>query len=364
MLIDSILVILGTHDSCPSEVQEGLATLYLLNHQPGKAIKQLLDFSTSLSKQELEIRTPVLVRKLYDWMEQHPDLEDVVLDKVAALMSLDPKKGAQLLIRHAWKDISAIVIQLKAIDDLLLLDFIQQLFRVYPNEFNLPQFAVYHDMQVGLLAKHAPSSLLPFLQHSHCFSLPDAYKVAQTHLPPLYNEMVYLLGKMGGEANAKEALELVVKHLRSIPQAIDFISRQNSCDSLVLNAYLLELCVVSPKMLTELISYSAHIGSLNPAVIVKAIPPKIHLDHPSMLMQKLFADSRNQVSLYHKAMAVQRRDLDAMMTVLHAGYKKGVFVDQGECRVCGCGLSKADDFVVFYVSGEVMHQRCKSKEYE
>lgn len=63
---------------------------------------------------------------------------------------------------------------------------------------------------------------MSFLMVSHQYSLDQAYEICKSR--GLIKEQVYILSRMG---NIHEALQLIIKELADIPQAIDFAKNQN-----------------------------------------------------------------------------------------------------------------------------------------
>lgn len=73
-----------------------------------------------------------------------------------------------------------------------------------------------------LYAEYDQSRLLPFLRVSNQYSLDQAYEICKSR--GLVKEQVYILSRMG---NIHDALQLIIKELADIPQAIDFAKNQN-----------------------------------------------------------------------------------------------------------------------------------------
>jgi hypothetical protein len=86
--------------------------------------------------------------------------------------------------------------------------------------YNDSSFAELHKLQVQLYSEHQPEGLLPFLQSSEHYDLRRAFVVCQSTAPPMHQEMVYILSRLG---NTKEALALIIEELEDVPQAIEFI---------------------------------------------------------------------------------------------------------------------------------------------
>jgi hypothetical protein len=109
--------------------------------------------------------------------------------------------------------------------------------------YNASTFSELHKLQVQLYAHYQRDGLNAFLRSSEHYDLRSAFDVCQSCEPPMYQEMVYILSRLG---NTKEALALIIEELEDVPQAIEFI--KNSHDP-SLWADLVERSLKSPRFI-------------------------------------------------------------------------------------------------------------------
>ena len=112
----------------------------------------------------------------------------------------------------------------------LLLWYLHTLFRRLPEQYNAPEYKDFHVLQVELYAGAAPafqpvdadeengdgpyeSDLLSFLMWSNHVRLETALAECQKRTPPLYDEMVYILGRIG---HTQEALNILLEKIGSV----------------------------------------------------------------------------------------------------------------------------------------------------
>lgn len=111
------------------------------------------------------------------------------------------------------------------------------------SEYNSSAYSELHKLQVELYARLQPKDLLEFLKSSEHYDLRRAYEVCQNCEPPMYQEMVYILSRLG---NTKEALALIIEELEDVKQAIDFIKDSHDAS---LWADLVERSLKSPRFI-------------------------------------------------------------------------------------------------------------------
>jgi hypothetical protein len=116
-------------------------------------------------------------------------------------------------------------------DSALLLWYLHLLFTRIPEAYNAPEHAGLHRLQVDLYAAAAPpfrpegeadegeyrSDLLVFLQWSNHVELETALAACERRSPPLYDEVVYILGRIG---HTKEALAILLEKIGSVGRCV------------------------------------------------------------------------------------------------------------------------------------------------
>lgn len=116
----------------------------------------------------------------------------------------------------------------------LLLWYLHRLVQRLPEAYNAPEHRGLHRLQVELYAAAAPpfrpvaegeeergeyrSDLLAFLQWSNHVELEPALAACERRSPPLYDEVVYILGRIG---HTKEALAILLEKIGSVSRCVD-----------------------------------------------------------------------------------------------------------------------------------------------
>ena len=158
--------------------------------------------------------------------------------KVSNLVQLDTSLAIQLLVTQLEHfPIVQTARQLET-QEKILLEYLHQLWVEQNSIYNTEKYMELHDVQVALYVKYKPDALLHFLQGNFFIALEkvkidwkhwrncnfltilSVYHLCETHSPPLWEAMIYLLSRMGLE---KKALELILTQLQDLQQAILFV---------------------------------------------------------------------------------------------------------------------------------------------
>lgn len=95
----------------------------------------------------------------------------------------------------------------------------------YLDALDVEQSGRYHSKLVNLYAKFDSKKLLSFLKRSNNYPIQEALDICKREF--FYEEMVYLLGRMG---NTSEALSIIIHKLKNIQTAIDFCKEHDDMD--------------------------------------------------------------------------------------------------------------------------------------
>lgn len=95
----------------------------------------------------------------------------------------------------------------------------------YLDALDVEQSGRYHSKLVNLYAKYDSKKLLSFLKRSNNYPIQEALDICKREF--FYEEMVYLLGRMG---NTSEALSIIIHKLKNIQTAIDFCKEHDDMD--------------------------------------------------------------------------------------------------------------------------------------
>ena len=195
-----------------------------------------------------------------------------------------------------------------------------------------------------------------------------ALVVCREHKPPLHEEMVFILGRMGGKRNTMEALTIMIDHLGDVAKAIEFVEREGDED---LWTELVSRCVVNPKLVGDLLQ-NAGSHSVDTVNLVKQIPSGLLIPNLSKRIMKIFDDTKLQQRLREGCNAVLKADVVNLLNQLNGRLKQGVKVDySARCEICRAPLHlhpggeervSAHVSVVIFRSGLCYHKRCPEEE--
>ncbi|KAI5078208.1 hypothetical protein GOP47_0005879 [Adiantum capillus-veneris] len=301
-------------------LQEALAELYLLNNQYEKA---------------LSIFVELMQPKVFDFIEEH-NLYDSLHDKVLPLMQLDGKRAVTLLVQHlSGIPPVEVVSQLQraGADNKyrhLLHLYLHELFEKDPNAGK-----DFHGLQVELYADYEPRLLLPFLRSSHYYSLDKAYDVCTRR--SLTRERVFILGRMG---NSREALSLIIKQLKDMEEAVEFVAAQHDDD---LWEELINQSVSNPQMIGALLELT--VGNIDPLHLVSKVPNGMQIPRLRDRLVKIVTDYRTETSLRHGCNNILKADCVNLSVRYLFEARQAIFVgsrDEGGTnkRAQSMGLSK------------------------
>ena len=318
-------------------VVEGRAHLYILAQQAESALECFLELGRAVSDAD-----PV-----FELIRGH-GLYHLVRDKVPALIELSPSHAKKLLVDSTGElRIQHVASQLQsqlqiAGPEARLLWYLEALFEHGVEEYNDLQYRQLHMLQVKLYADPANSKLgdlglgdsglgeeLPqvpsrqgtfasrksetalgggmgqvaesqmirFLRWSwHASNDPDfleeVYEVCRSKNPPLWNEMVYVLGK---SQQSQEALRLLLTEVKDIRQAIHFV--ENERDSALCKELWGELVKYSLANKAFLSGILESAGLEYALRLIKEIPPLFEIEHLQRKLLSIIKDRRFQLSL-------------------------------------------------------------------
>jgi hypothetical protein len=160
------------------------------------------------------------------------------------------------------------------------------------------EYASFHALQVRLYADFAPtppthvktcsgefevdrgvnsvgSDFLSFLQGSSYAPLEAALRACESHQPPLYDEMVYILGKLGG---SERALTILMQKIGSVRRAMEFVERQSELTSKErLWGRLIDFSLKNEVFLSGLLDYAGYYN-VDVRSLIHKIPEGMKVD--------------------------------------------------------------------------------------
>ena len=330
-------------------LQDALAELYKLDGQYDLALREYLE-RTAKSKYEGIGSSSNRSERVFEMIETH-NLFHAIQDKILSLVELDEKRAIDLLVNafknslenendygdHAGADpvveVSTVVQQLREREDdsRVLHQYLDALFTKQNVDYNVEKYAEFHEMQVSLYAQYAPERLARFLRESNFYNMDSALLVCRQRKPPLYEEMVFILGRMGGKRNTKDALTTIVDHLSDVEKAIEFVEREG--DEELWNE-LIARCVKNPALVGDLLEHAGS-HSVDVQSLIKKIPVGMMVPQLHKRIMKIFDDIKLQMRLREGCNSVLKSDVVGLLNQLNNKLKRGIKVKYSSiCELC------------------------------
>lgn len=318
-----------------------IAELYILNHQPGKAVSYLL-----------RLRKP----EVFDLIKEHnlfTDVQNQVLLMIEFSDELSREKSDQSTHeasdakvegpsetvtreeRSSFRDYGAAINLLvqhtqsipvsRVIDQLA--DHRRYIFMYLDALFELDPYLAtdYANLQVELFAEFDRQRLMKFLRASTSYDLEKAHQICQEL--SFVSEMVYLLGRMG---NNKKALFLIIDRIGDVQQAIEFAKEQNDDD---LWEDLLQYSETRPAFIRGLLD---NVGSeIDPIRLIRRIQNGLEIPNLKASIIKILQDFHLQMSLIEGCRSIMVSDCRDLSNVYYASQTVGALGDPSlRCQKC------------------------------
>jgi len=210
--------------------------------------------------------------------------------------------------------------------------YLHLLFTRAPEVYNTQEYARFHVLQVSLYAEFAPdfepgrgsdstegydSDLLRFLRGSSFAPLETALAECERRRPqPLYDEMVYILGRMG---DTRRALSLLLHHVHSVDRAIQFLESHDKD----LWYQLIDYSLQHEEFLTGLLEHAGRYNVDLPG-LVKKIPEGMKVDGLRDKLVKIISDFHFQVSLHQGSTKILETDVLDLMRRFNQGQRRAL----------------------------------------
>ncbi|XP_039275820.1 vacuolar protein sorting-associated protein 41 homolog [Nilaparvata lugens] len=285
---------------------------------------------------------------VFDLIHQY-SLYDVIHDKIEGLMELDSSRAVTMLLEkeRVSPDVVVARLQNNKMFLFLYLDALEE-----KRDMKV-QSRKYHSILVRLYADFAREKLLPLLRRSDHYPIQEALNICKQRR---YNpEMVYLLGRIG---NTKEALDLIIKELKDIEQAINFCKEHDDED---LWEDLINHSLKVPEYITFLLQ---RIGTyVDPRILIQRIQDGFQIPGLKNSLVKIITDYNLQVSVQEGCKKIVVSDYFNLHNRLVSMQQRGTCVDDekycGAChrKIIMKDLSQADDILMFYCNHS-FHKQC------
>lgn len=170
----------------------------------------------------------------------------------------------------------------------------------------------------------------------------------------MYAETVFILERMG---SAKEALTLLIKQLKDVKKAVDFVSKQNDDE---LWEYLIANSMNENEFISELLEHIG--GHVDPLRIIKRIPPGLQIPKLRDRLVKIISDYKLEMSLREGCNEILKADSVELVEKYVKGQRRGVRVGMdAQCAVCSesIGMSgKGHGGYVIFFCHHIYHNKC------
>uniref|UniRef100_A0A7S2R9H8 Vps41 beta-propeller domain-containing protein n=1 Tax=Mucochytrium quahogii TaxID=96639 RepID=A0A7S2R9H8_9STRA len=348
----------------PPALRDALAELYAADGQYNMAMREYLEGNTLGGDQPGEEVVEIDKDRseyIFAMIERH-GLLGSLQDKIQSLVALDTDRTVALLVSavsqefgsddhnaSAATQIAQIVYQLGGHRDGSLATnmnleplhkFLHHLSTRRKEQYNDEKMAQFQNMQVRLYARYDQNALREFLETSNFYSLEDAFQVCENNKPkPLYREMVFILGRMGGYENIQKALGIIIDKLRSVKFAIEFVAREGGDE---LWNDLVKRCENDRELVGDLLE-SAGAHNVDPIHIIQNMPPEMEIVGLSKKLETLYGDIRLQLELRKGCNDILKSDVVNLFKTLYRRRKRAVLVESGSTSgSSNCGICHRD----------------------
>ncbi|CAK4119335.1 unnamed protein product [Aphanomyces euteiches] len=327
-----------------SYLMEALAELYTATEQYEHALRIYLSQGSLCTNKDHAFKLIV----------EH-NLWDSIQNKVVNLMMIDRQSALRMLVHQIKSDqlnIHAIVKQLEHKRDLLH-EYLHNLFVHRLTDYNTEAYSSLHEMQVSLYAEFAPNYLVKFLQTCAFVPLEKAYKFCSERSPPLWDAMIFILGRMGQH---KKALDFIMTQLQNVKQAIQFESDEDLWE------YLIEISLTNKEYIEELLEYAAE-HKIDPIIVIRKIPENMEIAGLKAKVQQIIANYKIQLSLCHGCTKAFETDRVHLLHRLITNRRKARRVTpQTQCGLCSLPLkpitAKDTNHFCIFECGHTYHLAC------
>eukprot|EP00611_Tribonema_gayanum_P004693 TRINITY_DN138_c1_g1_i3.p1 TRINITY_DN138_c1_g1~~TRINITY_DN138_c1_g1_i3.p1 ORF type:complete len:911 (+),score=347.05 TRINITY_DN138_c1_g1_i3:45-2777(+) len=282
---------------------------------------------------EVAPRTAAHVFKL---IEQH-SLFRAIQGRVLELIQLSQADAGALLVRHVDKlPASQVVPQLRGRRDLQHW-YLHLLFTQAPELYNTPEHAQFHALQVSLYAQFAPpfqprrpppydSDFLRFLRGSAFAPLEAALTECEKRRPPLWDEMVFVLGRLG---RTQRALSVLLEEVDCARRAIEFVGAHDKD----LWYRLIDYSLRNERFLGGLLDH-AGVYDVDLAGLIRGVPEGMRIQGLREKLGKITSDYRFQVTLHETCLSSLRSDHLAKLRRLNQMRRRALRVGGGGSSSC------------------------------
>eukprot|EP01035_Chromulina_nebulosa_P019588 gene19588-25491_t len=170
-----------------------------------------------------------------------------------------------------------------------------------------------------------------FLKNSKFYPLDYALRECEKRKPPLYKEMVYIWDLQG---NRREALNLLLREVKDIKEAVDFIERHDESNQSELWNDLVDFSLQNHNYLSGLLDYIG-ICNLDPVSVVSSIASKVQIPQLRQKMFRIIRQYQYQVKVTDKCNMILEEDALDSLRRLKQSQRRAIKVDPSQrCNLC------------------------------
>ena len=133
---------------------------------------------------------------------------------------------------------------------------------------------------------------------------------------------MFILGRMGGQQNIKEALTIIIEQLQDVEKAIEFVERAGD-DALW--ADLIDACVQQPSLVRDLLEHAGK-HTVDTVQLIRKITPGMIIEGLSAKIVKTFRDTQVQLRLQEGCTLILKQDVLDLFHRLMSKRSKGLRV--------------------------------------
>ena len=184
------------------------------------------------------------------------------------------------------------------------------------------QFAPLPNAATSTKIADKDSDFMIFLKTSNFVPLELALRECEQQRPPLYDEIVYLLAKIG---NTSEALGILLQEVGDASKAIDFVEEHDD-GSHKLWDQIIAYSVNHQAFLLHLLDAIGTTSSINPLQLVSKIPTGLQLPGLKQRLTRILKQYEFQVTMKEICCSFTEDDTTTLLCQLNQSKRRGIKV--------------------------------------
>lgn len=278
----------------------------------------------------------------FELLEEH-SLGHLVAHCVQQLVELDVEGAVKFMAAHGDVfPVDDVVSRLRP-RPVALLAYLHALLRDRRAEYNVPELALYHDLQLQLYEKHDRKNLLPFLVASRQYRLREARELLSRAqmAGDLLHELAHVTYRMG---DIREALRILVVEARDVRAALVLVQQLDDPATWRLLVQI-TVGIASGDVIGDLLDGISSLplggsGGNTYADVLRQIPSRVRIPRLQSRLLALLRDRRIHAALVTSCDEMVRSDVHTLVVRKAESQRSGLRVDAGVlCHQCQRPLS-------------------------